>query len=118
MEFPVPPDAPFTPPGALSVAPSPVGEGYVMLYSPWPGFVPAAELRAASTPAGPWSPPVRVMLPDCDRDSQASCYSANLQPDLSGGGRLAFGYYDRFISGPPQLGSYLLTSIGIDIGPE
>ena len=60
-------------------------------------------------------------LPGCEqvfRGRRVSCYSANLQVDFAQPGRLAFGYYDQFLSGPPQRGSYLLTSVGIELVEE
>jgi hypothetical protein len=108
----------FVPPGAVSVGPAPDGDGYLMLYSPWPGYVPFVEVRAARSPQGPWGEPTVIDLAGCEqtfRGRRVSCYSANLQPDFSEPGRMAFGYYDQFLSGPPQLGSYLLTSVGIEL---
>ena len=108
------------PPGPLSVAGAPDGDGFVMLYSPWPGHVSSMEVRAALSPEGPWSPPVRVDLPGCNDHPGGqlyACYAANVQPDLSTPGRLGFGYYDRFISGPPLWGSYVVSSIDLRLEP-
>jgi hypothetical protein len=102
------------PPGPFSVGPAPDGDGFVMVYSPWPGHVSSVEVRAALSPEGPWSAPVRIDLPNCAdsfNGQLVACYSANVQPDMSGPGRLAFGYYDRFVSGPPLRGSYVVSSV-------
>jgi hypothetical protein len=120
MEMPEGPTSEYVPPGAVSVGEAPDGDGYLMLYSPWPGYVPFVEVRAATAPQGPWSEPTVIDLAGCEqtfRGRRVSCYSANLQADFSEPGRMAFGYYDQFLSGPPQLGSYLLTSVGIELEP-
>ncbi len=118
LELAAAPGGGFMPPGPLSVAAAPGGSGYVMLYSPWPGYTPFVEIRGARTPQGPWSAPRTLELPDCEQTYgaiRASCYAANLQPDFSTPGVLGFGYYDQLVASPPQLGSYLLTSVPFEL---
>lgn len=112
------PAGPSVPPGPVSVAAT--GDAFVMLYTPWPGYVPLVEVRVAREPQGPWSAPARIELPDCDDHYSGrtmSCYAANLQPGFDEPGRLGFGYYDQLIDTPPPLGSYLVSSIPFHVEP-
>ncbi len=116
LELPPPPgpiELPAAPVGPFSVAPAPSGGGVVMVYSPWPGYVPALAVRWASTITGPWSAPVTVPLRECDPqdDPRRSCYAANAQPDFSTPDELGIGYYDREVSTPPQRGAFLIGSV-------
>lgn len=106
---------PPVPSGQFSVARAPDGVGFVMLYTPWPGYIGVGDLRVAPAPQGPWSAPVRITLPDCDLEYVAACYGVNLQPDFFEPGRLAFGYYDRLHQPPTQKGAYLLTSVPFEV---
>jgi len=108
--------SPPTPVGPFSIGAVPGGSGYVMMYSPWPGYAPTAAVRVARSPMGPWSPPVEFPLPKCGTGIMA-CYSANVQPDFSTGDGFGFGYYDRSVSMDPQLGSYLLSTVPLRIEP-
>ncbi len=101
------------PVGPFSLAPDPSGEGVVMVYSPWPGYVPVAAVRWAPEVTGPWSPPAPLLLEGClpITDPRRSCYAANAQPDFSVPGELGIGYYDREVSTPPQRGAFLVGRV-------
>ena len=106
---------PPVPSGQFSVSRTPDGAAFVMLYTPWPGYVGAGDVRVAASPQGPWSAPVRFPLPGCDIDYLSACYAVNLQPHFSTPGRLAFGYYDRLHQPPTRKGAYLLTSVPFEV---
>lgn len=104
---------PAAPPGPLSVSFHDGTGVFVMLYTPWPGYIGTVAVRAAPAPEGPWSTPTTVELPDCGgtyRGQEMACYAANLQPVSDTADRIGLGYYDRLVSQPPLRGSYVLTS--------
>ncbi|MEZ5238914.1 MAG: hypothetical protein R2716_08165 [Microthrixaceae bacterium] len=118
----MPPDAEGTvaPPGPVSVAATPGGEGFVMAYTPWPGFAPWIDIRLAGSPVGPWSAPRRVDLDGCDPgpDADEACYAANLQPLLDEDGYLGVGYYDRSVPAGGTRGGFLVGRVDFDWAPE
>ncbi len=123
---------PTAPPGPVSIERRDDGT-WVMLYTPWPGYVGTATFRTATRPQGPWSAPVDVPLPGCDdvyRAMPQTCYAVNLQPALDDdtggdndrsagtGATLAFGYYDRLVSQPPLRGAFLVTRVPFSVDPD
>ncbi|MFZ4516962.1 MAG: DUF4185 domain-containing protein [Microthrixaceae bacterium] len=108
------------PPGPVSIARRPDGT-WVMLYTPWPGYVGTASFRTATRPEGPWSAPVELTLPGCTdtyRGVPQTCYAVNLQPALDDGRSLAFGYYDKQVAQPPLRGAFLVTSVPFRAVPD
>jgi len=113
---------PDVPVAAFTVSRDPVFGLYVMVYSPWPGFVDKAYVRVSSNPVGPWSRPVVIQLPGCSDplgSSFYSCYAASAQPRLSanaaGVSSIGLGWYDRLVSVGPTRGSYRASSVPFSV---
>ncbi|HNI34168.1 MAG TPA: DUF4185 domain-containing protein [Microthrixaceae bacterium] len=108
-----------TPPvGPFSVGWDESSEQFVMVYSPWPAYSPNVEIRVANRPEGPWSAPAFIELPGCaDRvgPEMRTCYGANVQPSFNAAGRLGIGYQDQLVADSPRRGSFLLTTVGVDL---
>ncbi|MEZ5322697.1 MAG: DUF4185 domain-containing protein [Microthrixaceae bacterium] len=93
---------------------------YVMAYNPWPGFVDRIMLRTSTTPQGPWSPPVEIMLPDCnDRVDGVvkGCYAATLHPELSNATELGLGWYDMASTFNERRGRYVTATVPLTVSP-
>ncbi len=108
------------PPGGFTVVYDGTIKRYVMAYSPWPGQVPAIDIRLASNPEGPWTSPITVKLPGCEdtlRGELVSCYAATPQPFMSTEGALGIGYYDAFVQQLPHRGSYVVAQLPIAVTP-
>ena len=87
---------------------------YVMAYSPWPGFVDRIYVRVATSPQGPWTAPVEVLLPGCNDTVGGTtyyCYAGTSQPSLSAPGLLGLGYYDQLVDVGPTRGQYLTIQV-------
>lgn len=109
------------PAGSFSIAPDPHLGGFVMVYSPWPGFSDFLQVRTAPTALGPWSAPTAIPLPGCSDTVGTStfwCYAASAQPIFSEPGKLGVGYYDRHVTSNPTRGSYLVATIPYDPAGE
>jgi hypothetical protein len=102
------------PVSSLSVSRDPVHGAYVMAYSPWPGFTDRIHVRVATSPNGPWTAPVEVLLPGCN-DTVAGvsyyCYAGTSQPAFSAPGLLGLGYYDQLVQVGPSAGGYLAVTV-------
>jgi len=97
------------PVGGVNVVYDPATALYVMGYSPWPGYTTQMALRVATSPEGPFSPPLILSLPGCVDALGGEglfCYAAGVQPRFSTPGRLGVGWYDQLVSAPPQRGGY------------
>lgn len=91
---------------------------YVMVYSPWPGFIGQATIRFAESPIGPWSAPVSVALPDCENTvggQRRSCYAATPKLDHGAEGRLGLGFYDQATALSFGRGQYFVTSAAVSV---
>ena len=114
------PEGPNSPQGPFSVVWNQRLRLYLMIYSPWPGFVPLGVVRAARSPQGPWGPLAQFSLPECEdglTDSSRACYGVNAQPQYSTADLIGIGYSDRSGADAPRRGSFLLTSIKVDAAP-
>lgn len=84
--------------------------GYVLAYSPWPGFTNEIALRRSDSPIGPWSSQTKYKLPGCE-DSLGgvlkACYAGTPQPAFSTASQVGIGYYDQLVGLNPSRGSYL-----------
>jgi hypothetical protein len=108
------------PVGGVNVVYDGTNDVYVMGYSPWPGFTNQMAVRVASSPQGPWTPPVVVSLPGCgDRvGGQAlHCYAAAVQPRFSQAGSLGIGWFDQAVGANPTRGGYVVASLRLTIDP-
>jgi hypothetical protein len=102
------------PVGAFDVVRDAASGTYVMGYSPWPGFTNQLALRVATSPVGPWTPPVVVALPGCDdvvAGRDLHCYAAAVQPRFSRPGSLGVGWYDQAVAAGPTRGSYVVSTL-------
>jgi hypothetical protein len=111
------------PVATLTVTRDPVHDVYVMAYSSWPGFSDKVAIRVATSPEGPWTPPVSVALPGCS-DVVAGegryCYAATAQPafstvDSSGIRRIGIGWYDQAVAANPTRGSYRVSQVPFEV---
>jgi hypothetical protein len=87
---------------------------YVMVYSPWPGFVDRAMVRVARTAQEPWSEPVEVNFPGCNNSvggQTKSCYAGTAQPAFSTTSELGLGYYDQAIPADRNRGQYMVVRV-------
>ena len=106
------------PVAALTLTHDPAHGAYVMVYSPFPGFTDRVEVRVATTPVGPFTDPVTVMLPGCGESSggvQYWCYAGTVQPSLSGPGLLGIGYYDQLVTPSPRRGQYMSVTVPFSV---
>lgn len=88
--------------------------GYVMAYSPWPGFTKEIALRRSDSPIGPWSEQYKYRLPGCEDTlggKVQTCYAGTPQPFLSTEDRVGIGYYDQLVGLKPTRGSYLAGTV-------
>ena len=102
------------PAGSFSVTKDPHLGRYVMVYSPWPGFIDRAMVRVSRSPQGPWTAPVEITLPGCSNtiDGQArNCYAATAQPAFSTGAELGLGFYDQSTPADRNRGRYLVARV-------
>lgn len=102
------------PASAFTVTFDPRHGVYVMVYSPWPGFVDRAMVRVSRTPQGPWTPPVEVAFAGCSntvRGAAKNCYAATAQPAFSTSTSLGLGYYDQAIAGDRGRGQYVAVRV-------
>lgn len=102
------------PAAAFTVTFDPVKGVYVMVYSPWPGFIDRAMVRVSRTPQGPWTPPVEITLPGCSNtiEGQArNCYAATAQPAFSTGAELGLGFYDQATPADRRRGRYMVVRV-------
>jgi hypothetical protein len=91
---------------------------FVMAYSPWPGFTDRIYVRVATSPQGPWTAPVEVLLPGCNQNVAGNtyyCYAGTSQPALSGPGLLGLGYYDQVVAVGPTRGQYLTIQVPFSV---
>jgi len=91
---------------------------YVMAYSPWPGFTDRIYVRVATSPQGPWTAPVEVLLPGCNQNVGGNtyyCYAGTSQPALSEPGLLGLGYYDQLVAVGPTRGQYLTIKVPFSV---
>jgi len=105
---------PQYPAGSFSIVADASLHRYVMVYSPWPGYSDALQIRTSATPTGPWSAPTTVPLPGCSDQIGTStfwCYAAAVQPIFSRSGQLGVGWYDRRVSSGPVRGSYVVATL-------
>jgi len=112
------PDAFSHPVSAFTLTRDAAHGAYLMAYSPWPGFVDRVHVRVATTPVGPWTPPVEVMLPGCCETLDGVsywCYAGTAQPELSGPGLLGVGYFDQLVSVGPSRGQYLTVTVPFSV---
>lgn len=115
------PEGPNSPQGPFSVVWDQRLGFYLMMYSPWPGFVPLGVVRAAKSPQGPWGPLAQFALPGCEdglTDATRACYGVNAQPQYSTADRTGIGYSDRLGAEGPERGAFLLTTIKVDAAPR
>lgn len=113
------PDGPSNPPGPFAVTWDAGRRLYLLLASPWPGFVPIGSVRTSRSPQGPWSAPVDFELPDCAdglEDRTRACYGVNAQPWLTTDGAIGIGWYDRHVEEPAR-GSFLVGRLDLALGP-
>lgn len=102
------------PSGPMSVARDPGSGAVVMVYSPWPSYVPFAWVRVAPTPVGPFGEPTRIELPGCLdelRGHPRSCYAANTQAFASEVGRLGIGWHDQMLEPGDRGGTFVASSV-------
>ena len=102
------------PVSAFTVTHDDVHDAYLMVYSPFPGFTDRVHVRVATSPTGPWTPPVEVFLPGCGETSggvQYYCYAGTAQPKLSQPGLLGLGYYDQLVQVGPTRGQYMTVTV-------
>lgn len=88
--------------------------GYLMVYSPWPGFTDRLVLRRGETPVGPWSHQDVYRLPGCNdlvAGRSKLCYAATAQPSFSTAGSVGIGYYDQIVDLEPRRGAYLAGTV-------
>lgn len=113
---------PAIPVAAFTVTRDPVLGAYVMVYSPWPGFIDRVYVRVASSPVGPWSLPTPIQLPGC-HDTIGStgywCYAGTAQPRFSsssaGVTSIGIGWYDQLASSTPVRGQYRAASVPFSV---
>ena len=106
------------PVGGVNVVHDAVNDLYVMGYSPWPGFTTQMAIRVATSPEGPWTPPVVVELPGCDDQVGGEgyyCYAAAVQPRFSVPGQLGIGWYDQAVAANPLRGAYVASTLQLTI---
>ena len=102
------------PAAAFTITFDPTKGVYVMVYSPWPGFIDRAMVRVSRSPQGPWTAPVEITLPGCSNtiDGQArNCYAATAQPAFSTGAELGLGFYDQSTPADRNRGRYLVARV-------
>lgn len=98
------------PVAGFTVIANPTGPGFLMAYSPWPGYTSHVALRHANHPWGPWSVAERRILPGCDDAFGTSgrfCYSATVHGLPGPRNQLRLGWYDQLIKAPPEQGAFL-----------
>jgi hypothetical protein len=106
------------PVASVSVTYDDVHDVFVMVYSPWPGFTDRVVVRAATSPEGPWTPPMEVVLPGCNDSVGGTgfyCYAGSAQPQFSSPGLLGIGYYDQLIALGPDRGGYLVVTVPFNV---
>jgi len=87
---------------------------YVMVYSPWPGFVDRLAVRVARSPEGPWSEPAELTLPGCSdtvSGQTKSCYAGTAQPWFSTATELGVGFYDQATPADRRRGRYQVARV-------
>lgn len=100
----------WRPVAGFTVISNPNGPGYLMVYSPWPGYTNHVVLRHANDPWGPWSEPQVRLLPGCDDYLGAShrvCYATTVHGQPGPGNTLRLGWYDQLVHAPPSKGAFL-----------
>ena len=106
------------PVAAFNIKADPSHGAYVMVYSPWPGFTDRVEVRVATTPVGPFTDPVTVVLPGCEETTGGVtylCYAGTAQPALSESGLLGIGYYDQLVTTSPLRGQYMTVTVPFSV---
>lgn len=103
------------PVAGFTVINNPNGPGYLMVYSPWPGYTSHVALRHANNPWGPWSQPQVRILPGCDDylgTAHRVCYATTVHGQPGPNNQLRLGWYDQLIHAPPSKGAFIagLTS--------
>ena len=102
------------PASAFTVAFDSIHNAYVMVYSPWPGFIDRVVVRVSSSPQGPWSEPVEVTLPGCNNTvagQTKACYAGTAQPAYSTSTELGLGFYDQAIPADRNRGQYMVVRV-------
>lgn len=121
LEFTGADDGTELPSGPVSVLRDPGTGAVVMVYSPWPSYVPSARIRVASSPAGPFGDPTDLDLPGCDDHLQGrprSCYAANVQSFLTERGKLGIGWYDQMLEPGDRGGTFVVASVPFEVRPD
>lgn len=115
MVMPAPPGGQTMPVASLTVARDDAHGVWVMAYSPWPGYTDRVAVRVATSPVGPWTAPLEVLLPGCVDQPQGMpefyCYAGTVQPQMSTPTMLGLGYYDQVVSVGPRRGAYLVVTV-------
>jgi len=114
MSLPEGLDGGDVPRAGFTVNYDPIHHLYVMAYTPWPGLGGRIQVRVATLPTGPWTAPVDVYVPGCDRPVagvQFTCYAGTSQPSFSEDGLLGLGFYNQLLTPAASGGQYLVVKV-------
>ena len=112
---------PNSPQGPFSVTWNRSLRRFLMVYSPWPGFVPFGAVRSSVRPEGPWGRLTQFDLPDCDdglTNPGRACYGVNAQPWADIGDSIGIGYSDRSAEVSVEQGAFLVARLRLSIDKE
>jgi hypothetical protein len=118
MDLPAGLDGAEVPVSSMSVSYDADQGIHVLAYSPWPGFTDRIHVRVATSPTGPWTAPVVVLLPGCDDTLNGAtfhCYAGTTQPALDQPGLLGLGYYDQLLQVGPTAGGYVVVTVPFSV---